>query len=117
MVHGELKHKTFDLVMWAFQRRRRYRIEGASMAPVLQPADHVLIDTHGFQRTGVRVGDIVLAKHPFQRDVVLVKRVASIDAQGCLFVMGDNPVESTDSRSFGSIRPTAVLGKVVSKAL
>ena len=77
--------------------------------------------TRGFSRSNLwsrrppRVGDVVLTKHPFQSDVLMVKRIASIDATGRLFVIGDNPDESSDSRSFGSLRTDAVIGKVVGK--
>ena len=61
----------------------------------------------------VRGGDIVLAKHPYKSSVKIVKRVAEILPDGALILKGDNPVESTDSRSFGSILKSDVVGRVV----
>jgi len=115
VVHGQLKATVKDWILWACGKRNRVRIEGDSMAPTLRPEDHVLIDPTGYSRRPPRVGDVVLTKHPFQSDVLLVKRIASIDATGRLFVIGDNPDESSDSRSFGSLRTDAVIGKVVGK--
>ena len=85
------------------------------MKPTLCSEDHVLIDPIGFAHTPPRIGDVILAKHPIKANVLLVKRVASIDAAGRLFVMGDNPNASSDSRAFGSLQTDAVIGKVVGK--
>ena len=115
MVHGQLKTSVKDWFLWACGKRRRIRIEGDSMAPTLRPEDHVLIDPACYSRGTARVGDVVLARHPLQTDVLLVKRVASIDATGRVFVIGDNLNESSDSRSFGSLRTDAVIGKVIGK--
>jgi hypothetical protein len=57
-------------------------------------------------------GDVVLAAHPFHKDVRMIKRVDHITLDGRVFVVGDNPGESTDSRSWGALRPSQIIGKV-----
>ena len=42
----------------------------------------------------------------------MVKRVAAVDATG-LTVLGDNPAASTDSRTFGTVDPSLVLGRAI----
>ena len=84
------------------------RIEGESMVPTLKSGDTVLIN----RRAPLAAGDIVAAAHPFYRSVTLVKRVESID-NGRFVLKGDNPDASTDSRTFGSISTTDVIGKVI----
>jgi type IV secretory pathway protease TraF len=42
----------------------------------------------------------------------MIKRVARVTPDGRLFVVGDNPSESTDSRTFGALPPSQILGKV-----
>jgi methyl coenzyme M reductase subunit D len=42
----------------------------------------------------------------------LIKRVERIEADGRLFVLGDD-IDSIDSRTFGAIDPAALLGTVV----
>lgn len=81
------------------------------MLPALAPGDEVLVALG----RPVDVGDIVLARHPYRRDVVLLKRVDHIDSQGRLHLLGDNPRESTDSRSFGSVGAERVIGRVTSR--
>ena len=60
------------------------------------------------------MGDVVVARHPFKTSLRVVKRVESIDAGRCT-LMGDNPAASTDSRNFGTIPLTDLLGKAVSR--
>jgi nickel-type superoxide dismutase maturation protease len=102
-----------DLAGWALRRRLRFRIAGDSMAPTFVSGQEVLVDPRAFRRRPPRVGDVVLCRHPFRRGVRIVKRVAEVDDRGCLVVHGDNPRESTDSRSFGALPPDHVVGLVV----
>ena len=62
----------------------------------------------------VNPNDIVLCRHPFKRDTQIVKRVKECGEKG-VFVVGDNPDQSTDSRSFGTIPWVRVVGVVTSK--
>ncbi len=104
-----------DLLLCALGRRIRCRISGESMAPGLHSGDEVLVDPRAYRRRSPQVGDVVLAQHPFRRDVKIVKRVARVTAEGKLFLVGDNPdsLQSSDSRSFGALSPTAIEGRVV----
>jgi nickel-type superoxide dismutase maturation protease len=90
-------------------RRRAFLIEGDSMLPTLKNGDAVLINPDA----KIAVGDILLTKHPFKKSVKLVKRLSEIDQNGNYFLVGDNPSESTDSRTFGALSPKHFLGKAV----
>ena len=81
------------------------------MAPTLNDGDYVLVDP--LERPGV--GAVVLARHPYRSGLYLVKRVARVEGDGRLFLSGDQPAESTDSRHFGALAPGHVLGVVVAR--
>jgi nickel-type superoxide dismutase maturation protease len=83
------------------------------MIPTLAPGDRVLVDLAAYRRVRPLLGDVVLARHPFRRGVRVVKRVVEVDAEGHCLLVGDNPMESTDGRSFGSLPGDHVLGRVV----
>ena len=80
------------------------------MAPTLEPGDWLLADPDAYRDSPPRVGDLVLVPDPRQPSRLLVKRVAEV-ADGALFVAGDSPDASTDSRTFGSIDPASVAGR------
>lgn len=86
-------------------------IEGDSMHPTLKSGDRVLVA----KNSTIGVGDIVVTHHPFKTSVKIVKRVSSIETDGKISVIGDNPNESSDSRGFGSINRSDVIGKVVAR--
>ena len=100
-----------ELLLWSVGRRRRYRVSGRSLLPLLQDGDEVLAKP----RATCREGDLVVASHPFRRDVVLVKRLAGWDEDGRARLLGDNPAESTDSRGLGTFRPESLLARVTSR--
>ena len=62
----------------------------------------------------VELNDIVLSRHPYNPGIQLLKRVVEIHDEG-VFLLGDNPAESTDSRSFGVIPWEHVIGPVTSQ--
>lgn len=84
------------------------------MAPHLQTGDEVLLDPRAYRRNAPQPGDIVLAQHPYWRDLKLVKRVEAVLDGDRYRLSGDNPAESTDSRAFGSIPRRDILGRVTS---
>ena len=79
------------------------------MQPTLKNNDVVLIEA----TTNVAVGDIVLARHPYKQSVKMLKRVEKIDENGRFSLVGDNPDESTDSRTFGTLSIEYIYGKAV----
>ena len=105
-----------EIALWVVGRRKRVRISGESMSPHLQAGDEVLVDPRAYQRNAPQPGDVVLAQHPYRRDMKLVKRVeAVLDGDNDRYrLSGDNPGESTDSRTFGNIPRADILGRVTS---
>lgn len=85
------------------------------MFPLLQPGDEVLVDRRAYRNRRPHPGDIVVARHPFRKDVRLIKRVTAVLEDGRCRLEGDNTAESTDSRSLGLIPPSHILGRVTSR--
>jgi nickel-type superoxide dismutase maturation protease len=81
------------------------------MEPALEPGDWLLVDPDAYLDRVPEPGDLVLAPDPREPERLLIKRVASVDADGTLALLGDAPDESTDSRVFGSIDPSTVRGR------
>lgn len=113
MVHRWVGEGLVHLLLWLMGRRRRYRITGGSMRPILSPGDQILVDPLAYTETGPKVGDIVVARHLYRTDVWMVKRVVGVLDDGRCFLAGDNPDESTDSRLFGAVPRSLILGRVV----
>ena len=93
------------------RRFTRYEVAGQSMHPTLAAGEYVLAARRG---PGFRVqpGDVVLALDPREPGRVIVKRIGAVDAAG-VWLVGDNPGASTDSREFGPVDLAAILGRVV----
>jgi nickel-type superoxide dismutase maturation protease len=93
---------------------KRLRVSGSSMLPELQPGEEILFNPQAYRQKPPNVGDIVVARHPYQEKQI-IKRVALVLEDGSCFLTGDNAQASTDSRSYGFIPLNKILGKVTSK--
>jgi nickel-type superoxide dismutase maturation protease len=89
----------------------RVAVAGRSMEPALEDGDWVLVDPDAYLARGPRSGELVLAPDPRAPERLLIKRVASVDRDGRLTILGDAPDASTDSREFGTIAPGDVRGR------
>ena len=76
------------------------------MLPTLNPGQDVLVLCWFFK---LKKGDLVVFKKDGKE---MIKRIQNINGRVC-FVTGDNEKESTDSRNFGSINKSLVIGKVI----
>ncbi|NJL46471.1 MAG: nickel-type superoxide dismutase maturation protease [Leptolyngbyaceae cyanobacterium SM2_5_2] len=82
------------------------------MLPLLHPGEEVLVNTYAYRAGPPQAGDLVVAQHPTQPGLRLIKWVVYVDGQAC-FLRGINETASTDSRAFGLLPHTALLGQVV----
>ena len=95
---------------YGFLRWRPSRVEvaGTSMRPTLEPGDWAL----AVRVQRVRRGDVVVVEHPERPGFELVKRVVHVPGEAApdgrvlmdeVWVEGDEPEGSTDSRRFGPV--------------
>lgn len=85
------------------------------MIPLLKPDDEVLVDPRAYRSRPPQPNDIVVARHPYKVGVHIIKRVVALQGDGRICLEGDNPLESTDSRSFGTVSAAYILGRVTSR--
>jgi signal peptidase I len=118
-----------SVVVWAATRWlvAPFSVDGRSMEPTLRDGDRVLVDLWSYGRRPPHAGEVVVLVGPSGDD--LVKRVAREPYPGTdpyppaqletesplelsFVVLGDNPEESGDSRTFGRIPRHRVRGRV-----
>lgn len=81
------------------------RVKGDGMYPTLEKGQLLLIR----HRSKLRINDIIV----FMYDgVEKVKRICGMEGE-FLYVLGDNPHYSTDSRQYGYIKRSSVVGTVI----
>ena len=90
----------------------RVAVAERSMEPALRPGDWLLV-----RRTRrVRAGQIVLARHPSQPDLLIVKRVARQVPDGGWWLDSDNPrAVAVDSARFGVVPVDLIEGRVIGR--
>jgi nickel-type superoxide dismutase maturation protease len=82
-------------------------VSGPSMVPTLHHGDRLVV--HYGAR--VRPGDVIVLRHPFQQDLLVVKRAVE-RREGGWWVLGDNPYAGGDSTDYGVVPDELVLGRV-----
>ena len=82
------------------------RVTGNSMLPRFIPGS-IVIGVRFWMR--LRPNAVVMIRHGGMEKM---KRIAEVK-DGRIYVLGDNPAASTDSRSFGWLPESSVMAKVV----
>src|SRR4051812_16350028 len=89
---------------------RRVLVTGPSMAPSARHGDQLLVDVRAVRRPP-RPGDVVIVRLPDRP--LSVKRVVRVEDDSSLWLEGDNPFGSTDSRDLGAVPSDDVIGRVI----
>ncbi len=103
------------LTLLRYHPIRRVEVVGSSMVPALLPGDRlVVLRVPWWSPLRPGPGHVVALHDPRRPDRILIKRVRSVDRRlGTLDVEGDSRQFSTDSRSFGPVSRSAVVGRAV----
>lgn len=86
------------------------------MVPTYRDGEMVTVNPDAYLTCSPSKDHIVMALHPFKKGVTMIKRVSHLTEDGRYFLVGDNPLESSDSRGFGPLRRERILGRVIGTA-
>jgi len=98
-----------SLILLLSGRRRRCRVDGDSMRPTLAANDVVIFQPIHADNKLLKMGCVVVARHPLQPAKLIIKRLVAFNSNG-LELRGDNEPASTDSRHFGLVPRNQLLG-------
>lgn len=87
------------------------RVSGHSMQPTFSQNDQLLVSGISYWFLKPKIGDIIVFN---MSKKFHIKRIIDVK-NNTFFVAGDNPKDSLDSRQFGWIERSAILGKVIKK--
>lgn len=91
-------------------KRTCFKVKGNSMNPLIKDGEVVYAE----EPSNLKVGDIVIANHPFKKSVIMLKQIQRLEKTRAM-LSGINTKESTDSRQLGLIRISDIVGRVTSK--
>jgi nickel-type superoxide dismutase maturation protease len=89
-----------------------FAVEGESMLPEIAPGEVVVVNRLAFAFGQPRPGDILLFRHP-DNGQPTVKRLAGYHEHTLMELRGDNDRFSIDSRHYGGVSTTALIGRVI----
>ncbi len=100
-------------VLW--RSVRRLEVTGSSMAPALLAGDRlVVVGLPWVPQPWPEPAAVIAVRDPRLPSRILIKRVSAIDRRhGTLEVVGDHRAASTDSRTFGPVPRSSVVGRAV----
>lgn len=79
------------------------------MFPTLRHGQDLLCFNWAYVFSKPKAGEMVVIRHHGKE---IVKRIQKCDGRS-IFVMGDNVKESIDSRSFGPLDKSQIIGKII----
>lgn len=90
---------------------------GSSMFPTYVDGE-IIFSTRLFRKHKIKVGDVIVFKHPYVKGRLLIKRVADLfySRDGellSIYFLGDNSSDSYDSRNFGYVLTKDLVSKVL----
>jgi nickel-type superoxide dismutase maturation protease len=87
------------------------------MWPTLSDGDEVTCNPLYYTHSAPEIGDVVLLRHPFHSNLLILKRISEVQNNGMFSIVGDNPdpTSSDDSHNFGPVQKSAILGKITIK--
>lgn len=112
----KLERNIKEIGLWVLGKRWRFRVSGRSMLPTLRSGEDVLVKPVS-SASVLSPHDVVVCIHPFKPSVRIVKRVSETFYDGGCYVLSDNAAEGTDSRSFGVVARSHIIGKVTSRLI
>lgn len=90
----------------------RFKIQDRSMEPTFKSGDYILVNKLAYFFGNPKKGDVIILKHPKEKDRFLIKRISLATNSGEYYIIGDNKNFSQDSRHFGHIKKDLIIGKV-----
>jgi nickel-type superoxide dismutase maturation protease len=90
---------------------RVIRVTGESLSPEYGEGDYVVLTTIPFFLNRIRVGDVIVFRHP--EVGVMIKKVSAFEAGEGGYLVSGMHAHSVDSRQFGPVAREAVIGKVI----
>jgi signal peptidase I len=127
----------FVCSVFCFLSFRIIHVDGESMEPALMKGDYALVNCYSYVLSAPEKGDIVLVKRktegPSDNNNLSIKRITGIPgdtvqfmnakdnsknvtvtlADGEYFLVGDNTANSHDSRHYGPMKDSEIIGKVI----
>ena len=85
------------------------KVKDNSMEPIFREGDYIISLPYFFSSPSA--GDVIILKHP-RKNKLLLKRIEKVSGNE-FFVKGDNKAHSEDSRKFGPVKKSHIVGKVV----
>jgi len=89
----------------------RFIVSGNSMSPKFTEGDRLFVSRLVLKFSRPEVGDYVVLSDP-RTDRLILKKIDAIHGSE-YFVVGENATGSTDSRTFGSVGRSSIVGKVL----
>ncbi len=85
------------------------------MSPALLPGDRLVVMSPPLGRPPwPELGAVIAVRDPRRPERILIKRVAALHPEaGTLEVVGDDRQASTDSRAFGPVPRSSIVGRAV----
>lgn len=94
------------------------------MEPTVKSGDFVVFDKTYYSHHSPKIGDVIVFTYPDNRSELHVKRIAAMPGDtvrqnytnlvvphGHVFVLSNDPVHSIDSRIYGPVPMSEILGK------